>query len=171
MCCQYQGVYRTVTVYRALTINKRYTHIPPPPNSKHTHIHTTGETQAEWLMEGLLHRLTDTHDPVAKAALKSCVFMCIPNMWVAKDACYVLHVWALLCACALHTGLLSSQEAMCACVLSGTPSLPPSPFFSCCSFFLACTCMPSTCPEVPYAPLHVAHRQASKLCSLPASRM
>ncbi|KAF5835263.1 peptidase M14, carboxypeptidase A [Dunaliella salina] len=39
-----------------------------------------GETQAEWFMEGLLNRLADTHDPVTKAALKSCVFFCIPNM-------------------------------------------------------------------------------------------
>ena len=39
-----------------------------------------GETMAEYFCEGLLQRLTDTHDPVSRALLKKCVFFVIPNM-------------------------------------------------------------------------------------------
>jgi hypothetical protein len=33
-----------------------------------------GESMAEWFMEGLLHRLLDSHDPVTRKALKQAVF-------------------------------------------------------------------------------------------------
>jgi murein tripeptide amidase MpaA len=39
-----------------------------------------GETMAEWWMEGFLERMTDPHDPVARALLERCVFYVVPNM-------------------------------------------------------------------------------------------
>jgi len=39
-----------------------------------------GETMAEWLMEGLLARLLDDEDPVARQLLARAVFYCVPNM-------------------------------------------------------------------------------------------
>jgi len=39
-----------------------------------------GETMAEWLMEGLLARLLDEEDPVARALLEGAVFHVVPNM-------------------------------------------------------------------------------------------
>jgi murein tripeptide amidase MpaA len=39
-----------------------------------------GETMAEWWMEGFLERLTDDHDPVAKALLAAANFYVVPNM-------------------------------------------------------------------------------------------
>ncbi|MDC0674888.1 M14 family metallopeptidase [Nannocystis radixulma] len=39
-----------------------------------------GETMAEWLMEGLLARLLDDEDPVARQLLAKAVFYCVPNM-------------------------------------------------------------------------------------------
>jgi len=39
-----------------------------------------GETMAEWLVEGLLHRLLDEDDPVASALLEKAVFYVVPNM-------------------------------------------------------------------------------------------
>ncbi|PCC74335.1 Murein tripeptide amidase MpaA [Nannocystis exedens] len=39
-----------------------------------------GETMAEWLMEGLLERLLDDEDPVARQLLARAVFYCVPNM-------------------------------------------------------------------------------------------
>ncbi len=39
-----------------------------------------GETMAEWLMEGLLARLLDDEDPIARALLSKAVFYAVPNM-------------------------------------------------------------------------------------------
>ncbi|MCV2884240.1 M14-type cytosolic carboxypeptidase [Aestuariibacter sp. AA17] len=39
-----------------------------------------GETMAEWCIEGLLMRLLDEHDGVAKALLNEAVFYVVPNM-------------------------------------------------------------------------------------------
>lgn len=39
-----------------------------------------GETMAEWLMEGLLARLLDDEDPVARELLRRAVFFAVPNM-------------------------------------------------------------------------------------------
>ncbi|WCT72333.1 M14-type cytosolic carboxypeptidase [Sphingomonas naphthae] len=39
-----------------------------------------GETMAEYWMEGALERLTDPHDPVARALLKAATFHVVPNM-------------------------------------------------------------------------------------------
>ena len=39
-----------------------------------------GESMAEWFCEGLLRRLTDPHDPVARALLQSTTFYVVPNM-------------------------------------------------------------------------------------------
>ncbi len=39
-----------------------------------------GESMAEWLMEGLLARLLDDQDPVARELLARAVFYCVPNM-------------------------------------------------------------------------------------------
>jgi len=39
-----------------------------------------GETMAEWFVEGLLDRLLDRHDPVAKALLDRAVVHIVPNM-------------------------------------------------------------------------------------------
>lgn len=39
-----------------------------------------GETMAEWLMEGLLERLLDDEDPVARALLDRVVVYAVPNM-------------------------------------------------------------------------------------------
>lgn len=39
-----------------------------------------GETMAEWLMEGLLARLLDDEDPVARELLRRAVFYAVPNM-------------------------------------------------------------------------------------------
>lgn len=39
-----------------------------------------GETMAEWLMEGLLARLLDDEDPVARALLTKAVVYAVPNM-------------------------------------------------------------------------------------------
>lgn len=39
-----------------------------------------GETMAEWFMEGLLARLLDDEDPVARQLLARAVFYCVPNM-------------------------------------------------------------------------------------------
>lgn len=39
-----------------------------------------GESMAEWFCEGLLRRLTDPHDPVARALLRSTTFYVVPNM-------------------------------------------------------------------------------------------
>jgi murein tripeptide amidase MpaA len=39
-----------------------------------------GETMAEWLIEGLLERLLDDEDGVARSLLNKCVFYIVPNM-------------------------------------------------------------------------------------------
>ena len=39
-----------------------------------------GESMAEWLMEGLLARLLDDQDPVARELLNRAVFYAVPNM-------------------------------------------------------------------------------------------
>jgi murein tripeptide amidase MpaA len=39
-----------------------------------------GETMAEWLVEGLLHRLLDEDDGLAKSLLQNCIFYIVPNM-------------------------------------------------------------------------------------------
>lgn len=39
-----------------------------------------GETMAQWLIEGLLNRLLDEDDGVARSLLQTCVFYIIPNM-------------------------------------------------------------------------------------------
>ncbi len=39
-----------------------------------------GESMAEWLMEGLLARLLDDEDPVARGLLRRAVFYTVPNM-------------------------------------------------------------------------------------------
>ena len=39
-----------------------------------------GETMAEWLVDGLLARLLDPEDPVARALLRRAVFYVVPNM-------------------------------------------------------------------------------------------
>ncbi|WP_086934104.1 M14 family metallopeptidase [Agarilytica rhodophyticola] len=39
-----------------------------------------GETMAEWLIEGLLERLLDDEDGVARSLLAKCVFYIVPNM-------------------------------------------------------------------------------------------
>lgn len=39
-----------------------------------------GETMAEWFVEGLLERLLDPSDPVARVLLTRCVFHVVPNM-------------------------------------------------------------------------------------------
>ena len=39
-----------------------------------------GETMAEWFIEGLLERLLDAADPVARVLLARCVFHVVPNM-------------------------------------------------------------------------------------------
>lgn len=39
-----------------------------------------GESMAEWFVEGLLDRLQDPHDPVARRLLDAAVFYVIPNM-------------------------------------------------------------------------------------------
>ncbi len=39
-----------------------------------------GETMAEWLVEGLLHRLLDDDDPVSGSLLHKAVFYVVPNM-------------------------------------------------------------------------------------------
>lgn len=39
-----------------------------------------GETMAEWFIEGLLERLLDASDPVARVLLARCVFHVVPNM-------------------------------------------------------------------------------------------
>lgn len=39
-----------------------------------------GETMAEWLIEGVLDRLLDRNDPVARALLAKAVFKIVPNM-------------------------------------------------------------------------------------------
>ena len=39
-----------------------------------------GETMAQWFIEGLLERLLDVDDPVAKVLLAKCVFYVVPNM-------------------------------------------------------------------------------------------
>jgi murein tripeptide amidase MpaA len=39
-----------------------------------------GETMAEWLVEGLLERLLDPHDPVARSLLSQATFYVVPNM-------------------------------------------------------------------------------------------
>jgi murein tripeptide amidase MpaA len=39
-----------------------------------------GETMAEWFMEGLIERLLDENDGVARALLNKAVFYCVPNM-------------------------------------------------------------------------------------------
>ena len=39
-----------------------------------------GETMAEWFVEGLLERLLDASDPVARMLLARCVFHVVPNM-------------------------------------------------------------------------------------------
>ena len=39
-----------------------------------------GETMAEWLVDGLLGRLLDPEDPVARALLRRAVFYIVPNM-------------------------------------------------------------------------------------------
>ena len=39
-----------------------------------------GEAMAEWFVEGLLERLLDADDPVAKLLLAQCVFYVVPNM-------------------------------------------------------------------------------------------
>lgn len=39
-----------------------------------------GETMAEWLVEGLLHRLLDEDDPISSTLLHKAVFYIVPNM-------------------------------------------------------------------------------------------
>lgn len=39
-----------------------------------------GETMAQWLVEGLLDRLLDEDDGVAKSLLQNCIFYIVPNM-------------------------------------------------------------------------------------------
>jgi murein tripeptide amidase MpaA len=39
-----------------------------------------GETMAEWFVEGLLHRLLDEEDPVARLLLEKACFYIVPNM-------------------------------------------------------------------------------------------
>lgn len=39
-----------------------------------------GETMAEWLIEGLLERLLDDEDGIARSLLDKCVFYVVPNM-------------------------------------------------------------------------------------------
>jgi hypothetical protein len=39
-----------------------------------------GESMAEWFAEGLLHRMTDPHDPVARQLLESACLWVVPNM-------------------------------------------------------------------------------------------
>lgn len=39
-----------------------------------------GETMAQWLVEGLLHRLLDEDDGIARSLLQHCVFYIVPNM-------------------------------------------------------------------------------------------
>lgn len=39
-----------------------------------------GETMAEWLIDGLLKRLLDSHDPISKTLLNKAVFYIVPNM-------------------------------------------------------------------------------------------
>ncbi|MCA9719044.1 MAG: hypothetical protein KC468_30530 [Myxococcales bacterium] len=39
-----------------------------------------GESMAEWLIEGVLDRLLDEHDPVARALLERAAFYVVPNM-------------------------------------------------------------------------------------------
>lgn len=39
-----------------------------------------GETMAQWFVEGLLHRLLDGNDPVARALLERATFYVVPNM-------------------------------------------------------------------------------------------
>jgi murein tripeptide amidase MpaA len=39
-----------------------------------------GESMAEWWMEGALERLTDVHDPVARALRQAATFHVVPNM-------------------------------------------------------------------------------------------
>ncbi len=39
-----------------------------------------GETMAEWLMEGLIHRLINWQDPVSRTLLKNTIFYLVPNM-------------------------------------------------------------------------------------------
>lgn len=39
-----------------------------------------GESMAEWLVEGLLERLLDTHDPLSRKLLAEAVFHVVPNM-------------------------------------------------------------------------------------------
>ena len=39
-----------------------------------------GETMAEWFIEGLLERLTDVSDPVARAVRQQCTLYVVPNM-------------------------------------------------------------------------------------------
>jgi murein tripeptide amidase MpaA len=39
-----------------------------------------GETMAQWFIEGLLERLLDADDPVARVLLGKCVFYVVPNM-------------------------------------------------------------------------------------------
>jgi murein tripeptide amidase MpaA len=39
-----------------------------------------GESMAEWLVEGMLDRLLDWHDPIATSALRQCVFYVMPNI-------------------------------------------------------------------------------------------
>ncbi|CAK0783250.1 hypothetical protein CVIRNUC_006449 [Coccomyxa viridis] len=39
-----------------------------------------GESMAEWFMEGLLHRILDRYDPVARKCLQQAVFYIVPNM-------------------------------------------------------------------------------------------
>lgn len=38
-----------------------------------------GETMAEWFMEGLIHRLLDSDDPVSRRLLEQCTFFLVPN--------------------------------------------------------------------------------------------
>eukprot|EP00877_Chromochloris_zofingiensis_P000660 jgi/Chrzof1/10595/Cz05g04220.t1 len=49
-----------------------------------------GESQAEWCAEGLLDRLTDTHDGTSKSLLRSAVFYVMPN--VNPDGCWRGHL-------------------------------------------------------------------------------
>src|SRR5690606_23531050 len=39
-----------------------------------------GETMAEWLIEGMLERLLDRNDPVARTLLEKASFHVVPNM-------------------------------------------------------------------------------------------
>ena len=39
-----------------------------------------GETMAEWFMEGLIHKLVDSHDAISQSLLNECVFYLVPNM-------------------------------------------------------------------------------------------